>query len=1153
MKRLITILLSISLFVPSCWMNMQAQDRSVSLNVDGVALSKVLSMIEKQTGFIFLYKDSSVNLDRSVTVRLTNKPIEFVLKSILDKEIGYKIIGRQISLFHIDEKPQINDSKETFPKTTAPVTPPIHLVKGRVRDKTGSGVIGAAVIETGASNHAITDLDGNFVIILSKPDAVIEISCIGFINRVIKCSGGEILDIVLEDDVKMLDEVVVVGYGVQRKESVVGAIAQIQTEDIVNTGLTNVTQAIAGKLSGVLTMQTSGAPGANNAEIIIRGVSSWNGSSPLVMVDGVERNFSTIDPNEIENISVLKDASATAVFGAKGANGVILVTTRGGKEGKPVMKMNISQGFNFATRLPAHISAYDTALGWNVAMMNSMNYANMYSEADLAEFANPSSAINALRYPDINWFDELLKDVANTTDANLNISGGTRRARYFISLGYKNEGSIFEDSELYGFGNYGYDRFNYRANLDFNVTSSTILSFKVGGDIASRLSPGTDPMRSLYGAATISYPINYPAWLLEQVPDPSAETASGIRLVDSARSGSYFLNPYNSLNNASFRKYATSNLYTDLLLKQDLDFITEGLSINGKFSFSTSMTRLAESLSASPIKYYFDWSIYDSGTGNPWLPESYSTNAVVEDPPYLPQQGNLSSNSYTMYWDASLAYDRTFNNHHVTALGLFNQREYRYGIEFPYRNQGVVGRVTYDYARKYLFEGNIGITGSEQFAPSNRYGVFPSLALGYMISEESFWKRAMPWWSKFKIRYSDGLVGNDKTSSRWLYYSAYSVSDSYKKFITGMTPVITEDSTGNESAQWEEAHKRDIGIESAWFKNRLSMTFDLFDEYRSKMLVSRSNNTTAIVGTTFKEANLGSMKKHGLELELGWKDKIGNNFSYNLSAMLSLSENRIINYEDAINAPDYQKMAGKAFAGQTSGETLVDEGYYVDVDDIHNYPSYTAGSWLTDVVPGSYKYLDYCVDGIINQSDLHAIDGSFYPASVFSFGGGFRWKGWEFSFLFYGNGGKYVEFNSNFVLEFEKGDRRMSTANSDYWTPTNRNAKHATLVDNGIGVHAHQMYGWAGGIGTEGTALKLPEHTWRNADYLTLRDLYLAYTFKSKQMKSRLGIDSIILYTTCNNLLHFTDLIEGNPEATTFRDGFYPLMKTVQIGLKAGF
>ena len=1025
-------------------------------------------------------------------------------------------------------------------------------VTGVVLDETGQPLVGAAVFEDGTQTGAVTDLDGRYSIRVRSAESVLRCESLGFSPQKIKVGGKSTVNFNMTPDNTFLDEAVVVGYGVQRKESVVGAITQIKTEDIVNSGMTNVTQAIAGKLSGVLTMQTSGAPGANDAQILVRGVSSWNGSSPLVMVDGVERDFASIDPNEVASISVLKDASATAVFGAKGANGVILVTTRGGQEGKPQMKLTVSHGFNFPTLLPAHVSAEETARGWNVAMMNAQNYGNMFSEAEIAEYANPSSAINALRYPDVDWFKTLMRDVAHSTDANFNISGGSSKVRYFISMGYKNEGSIFKGSDLYK-NNYSYNRFNYRANLDFNLTNTTLLSFKVGGDIGMRNEPESSPMRGMFSASTISFPAYYPEWLLQEVPDINNLDASGVRLVDYKQAESYFGNPYNLMNNASYNKYTTSNLYTDLLLKQDLKFITEGLSLGAKFSFSTTMRRLAETVSTTKSAYFFDWDVYDSGKGNPW--KTSSTDVYfVEDPPYAVNQGPISNYTSTMYWEASINYDRSFNNHHVTALALFNQRQYVNKVQFPYRNQGVVGRVTYDFKHKYLFEGNLGITGSEQFAPANRYGVFPSLAVGYVISEENFWKRALPWWSKFKIRYSDGLVGNDLSTSRWLYYSAFSYVQGYQKYITQKSPVIYEDSAANLSAQWEEARKRDLGVELSWLDSRLYASVDLFSEFRDKMLVSRANTTTALVGTSFKEANLGSMKKHGLEVELGWKDKLQCGLGYDIHGMFSYNENRIVNYEDALYAPDYQKTAGKAYGGQTHGDTLVDGGFYTSVDDIHNYPSYTSGTWVSDVLMGSYKFLDYNSDGTIDKNDLHVIEGSIYPSTLYSFGGSLTYKGFEFSFLFYGNAGKYVEYNNNFELEFEKGDIRMATSNLNYWSPTNPNAAHSTLVNNGSGTTAHMMYGWAGGsAGTEGTGLALPGHTWRNADYLTLRDLYLGYTFNTKKLKSVVGIGTLSVYATANNLIYITGLLEGNPEATTFRDGFYPIMKTVQIGAKVGF
>lgn len=988
-------------------------------------------------------------------------------------------------------------------------------------------IIGATVYQKGnLSNGVVTDLDGNFSIAVPS-GAVLVVSSMGYQTKEVAPSAK--LRIVLDDESQQLDAVVFVGYGVQRKESVVGAISQVNNEALVNSGTTNITQAIAGKLSGVLAMQSSGTPGANDATIVIRGVSSWNGSEPLVMVDGVERSFSSIDPNEIETISVLKDASATAVFGAKGANGVILVTTKQGKKGKPKLNISASHGLNFAAGLPEHVDAVTTAKAYNYALMNQRNFTEIFSDKELAEYASPSSRINSLRYPDVNWYDMLMKDCAHTTDANINLSGGGDKLRYFISLSYKNEGSIFKIFEGYGTPSYSYDRLNYRANLDFNLTKYTILSYRVGGDVGFRTTPGNSsssktPISLMYGASTVTFPAYFPSWALEEIPDLTYPNASGDRLSWGVGNNSGD-NPYNYVTDGQYYKNTVSRLNTDLILDQDLGFITDGLSLKAKFSYSTYLNRVSEKATNSRISYYINWDQYDSGTGNPWVSSNNSGTSVDEETPVSVAQGTISTYTSTLYWEASVNYNRSFNNHHVSALALFNQREYINKVDFPYRTQGLVGRVTYDYGHKYLLEANVGYTGSEQFAPENRYGFFPSVAVGYVVSEEKFWKKAMPWWSKFKLRYSDGLVGNDQTESRWLYFSSYSLNGKY----------IYEDQAPNLVAQWETARKRDLGVEMAWLDSRLTLNVDLFDEYRTHMLVLP--NITIFYGNTAKEVNNGIMKKHGFETELGWSDSFSNGLRYNINAMLSFNENRIVNYEDPLATPDYQKVAGKPFQGMTNAADVVDSGYYTSVDDIHNYISYT-GDW-SSLNMGSYKFLDYNSDGKINSNDLHSIEGSIYPTTLFSFGGGLSYKGWEFSVLFYGNFGKYVRYT---MKEFNSNVRTYAPL-TDYWTPQNQDALTATPVNNGGA--GHPSYIWAG-------TLYLAGRSWIKSDYISLRDLYLGYTFRSKKLKSVLGLSSLNIYVTGNNLFHITSLPEGNPEKTNPFSG-YPLYRTVKLGVKIGF
>lgn len=1015
-------------------------------------------------------------------------------------------------------------------------------IKGQVLEANGNPIIGATISVKGhpEMGGVITNAMGEFT--FNVPDgSVIQVTYIGYQTAERTVSGKTTtFKIVLAEAVTAVEDVVVVGYGTQKKESVVGSISQVTGDGLVQSGNTNITNAIAGKMSGVLTMQSSGQPGANDADIFIRGVSSWNGSKPLVMVDGVERSFSDIDPNEVSTISVLKDASATAVFGAKGANGVILVTTKTGVVGKPKMNLAVTQGFNIPAGLPKHISSYTTGEIYNIAMMNAQSFNSMYSQDILNEYRNPSSRINSVRYPDNNWFDLLLKGASPTTNVNFNMSGGSDKVKYFVSVTYDHDGTAFKKFHDWKNSKFTYDRLSYRSNLDFNVTKSTVLSVKVGGTLGVQQYPTVTSstsalMKMLYSASPMMFPAYYPGWILEEIPDPDYPDAKGDR--NSSSRGAFNDNPYKLLNYADFEQVTSNKLYTDAILEQKLDFITKGLSLKANVSLSTYYSRISQTSDKNYPVYYIDWDIYDSGLGNPWV-SSRISSYVDEETPYKVTQGGMQNTYYTtFYWEGALNYNRSFGRHTVTALALFQQRENIKQTSYAYRSQGLVGRVTYDFGHKYLLEANLAYNGSEQFSPSNRYGFFPSYAVGYVLSQEKFWKENLPWWSKMKLRWSDGWVGSDSSSARWLYYASYSRSQG----------GIIEDSAANLVAQWEESHKRDLGIEMGWLNNDITLNVDLYDEFRDKMLIAP--NVTMLVGTSYKQVNRGSMKKHGMEIELGYRHKTRYGLRYNINAMIGLTENRIVNYEDAPYAPNYQKYAGTPYQSQRSGMTTVDSGFYTSVDDIHNYPAYTTNWQYVNV--GSYKYLDYDANGKFTVDDLHYIEGSQYPPITYSFGGGINYKGFELSLLFYGNEGKWVGYHNSFEIEFTKGDLRVNKSQLDYWTPANRNASHSTPVYGGAS--GHPMYSWAGGSSSSGWDMMLKDHTWRRADYLNLKEIYAAYTFNGKKLKKSTGLSSLSIYATANNVWTWTNLPEGNPQITNFTSGFYPVMTTLKFGFKVGF
>jgi len=554
--------------------------------------------------------------------------------------------------------------------------------------------------------------------------------------------------------------------------------------------------------------------------------------------------------------------------------------------------------------------------------------------------------------------------------------------------------------------------------------------------------------------------------------------------------------------------------------------------------------------------YYMNWLEYDKMVAglpysNPWKRQNPAqNNDTYKQAPLDVNTSGLQGGYYAdLYYELSLNWDRSFGKHNVSALGLFNRQERNSGTDFPFYNEGLVGRVTYDYNRKYLVEFNIGYTGSERFAPENRFGTFPSVAVGYVISEEPFFKNAVPWVNRLKIRYSDGLVGSDYARSRWLYETSY---------FRDNGNYIREGSWPNTMAQWERAHKRDIGIEMGLFQNLITLTVDAFDEYRDNMLL-QPKSPTMFIGQSLKELNLGEVKKHGIEAELEFRKRTSQTFEYWVRGVFGWNENRVIFKDDPAAYPDHMKLAGKPLTEMLSeeyslegleinGVELTNGGYYTSIDDIHNN---VAPIDYTRTYVGDYLYLDYNADGAVNTLDKHAIEGLTYPPITYAFSGGFNWKGFDFNILFSGNQGKYVQFNQAFEIEFIKGDWRVHKSQLDYWTPTNRDAGHATIHYSGSSSQDNLV--WGGGEADRGYQTIIKDRYFRNASYLRLKDLYLGYNIKSAALNKALGIGNLLVYVSGSNLWTITPLIEGDPEATNFQQGFYPQMTTFRGGIKVGF
>lgn len=751
-----------------------------------------------------------------------------------------------------------------------------QTIKGIVVDASGEPVIGANVVVEGTTMGTITDFEGTFSISVPK-NGKIKISFIGYKDQVLTPQSGKNLRVVLEDDSQMLGEVQVVAYGAQKKVSITGAISSMKGEDLLKTPAASMSNVLSGQITGISSVQYSGEPGADEADLYVRGIATWNNAKPLIQVDGVEREFSQIDPNEVESITVLKDASATAVFGVRGANGVILITTKRGAEGKAKISFSTSAGVNLRTKQLEFANSYQYASYYNDLQVNDGGVPT-FTEEQLIKFRDHTDPI---LYPDINWIDYCMNKAAFQSQHNVNISGGTDRMRYFVSAGMFTQDGMFKQLAASDNFNFNYKRYNYRANLDFDATKTTLISVNIGGRIETKRTPesGEDQnqlFRKLYWA----------------VPFAGAGIVDGKRVVSNADylpfTGSDGLNSYYG---KGFRSTTTNVLNVDLVLDQKLDFITKGLSFKLKGSYNTSYwtQKIASSSMAvyTPV-LHDDGSIgYRKSGSDSQL--SYSRNS------------NGEGKSRDWYMEAALNYSRKFGDHNVTGLVLYNQskRYYPGGTydDIPSAYVGFVGRATYDYKTRYMAEFNVGYNGSENFAPGKRYGLFPAGSIGWIVSEESFFKPLKKVINYFKVRASVGMVGNDNNgNNRFLYLpDAYILNDDGYFFGTNAgnkKPGAYEASKSNADVTWEKSVKQNYGIDFSILNEKLNISLDYFKENRRDIL-SSPDYMPGILGMVLPIMNVGKTENKGYEFQLKWNDKIGDDFRYWANFNLSFARNKI--------------------------------------------------------------------------------------------------------------------------------------------------------------------------------------------------------------------------------------------------------------------
>ena len=1042
-----------------------------------------------------------------------------------------------------------------------------RLYKGKVvDDRTSEPLVGATVKVKGSTIGTITDIDGNFA--LDIPDnispIVFEVSYMGYASKEAAPAKTTGFTIRLAEDSQTLEEVQIIAYGKQSKMSVTAAISSIDTKELLKSPSGSVANALSGSVTGLSSIQPSGQPGAENPSIYIRGTGSLSDelSKPLILVDGVERSFFQMDSHEIESITVLKDAASTAVFGVRGANGVVLVTTRRGVSGKPVISLNSSFGLTQALR--------------NLKGVDSYTYATLYNEAQLSD--NPSLTESQLgfspfvidmfrtnedpiMFPNVDWNDYLFKNLAWQTQHNLTLSGGGERFRYFVSLGYLlQDGMLKQLGESYD-PNYQYKRFNYRSNVDIDITKSTLLKVNIGGHVGAKREPRTD---ELWRKVLWSTPFSSPG------------------IVDGKLISNIYSNRYISIGERScpldyYYNYGynvdTDNvLNLDLALEQKLDFITPGLSMNIKGAYNTnynvkaSRTPSGADSMCTPI---YLGSIETPGMDF-WDPRFdrtivYQTDGVSglhEQMSYGEEVGR----GRNWYGEFSLNYSRSFGDHDVSALFLYNQSKKYYPetkidgkvfyMDIPTAYVGYVGRMTYAYKKRYMVDLNAGYNGSENFAPDKRFGFFPAVSAGWILSEEKFMKKQKVI-DFLKLRASYGIVGNDKMeNARFLYmagaWSGYNTvakgQGSWqfgKDGGTGLLPDAKENTMGNPDVTWEKVAKQNYGIDLKMFDSRLSLTADVFFEKRKDILSTR-NTLPAITDINLPKINLGKVNNHGYELSLGWNDRAGK-VDYWLKANVSYAKNKIIYMDEVVPNEPYMAETGRS-TGLTYGYIFDRFLQKDDFDADGNLKKDENGRQILPQMalgtprPGDALFKDLNGDGVINGDDKTRFGYAERPDYVFGFLGGLKWKNFEFSMQW------TAAMNASRILDGEYRNAFGSTNSrmllkflaDGRWTEENPNSRFPRLTFMNKSHYLQTSDLWL-----------------MNGSYLRLKTAEISYTLPQKDFLKKVGIESVRFYCNGYNLLTlFSDLndIDIDPEGVT--DGGnnnYPNIRIYNFGVNISF
>lgn len=1103
--------------------------QSISISLKKASIEKVFQEIEKQSEYRFFYNEKLLKNSKKITLDIKNSSLNSVLDVCFkDQPFSYVIDDRQIIIKQKEPAMSIEFV------STKPVLATTVAVNGIITNDAGLPLSGATITEKGTSNATTSNATGNFSIEVSNAKAVLVISYVGYKSIELATSGKTNLIITLSLQNASLNDVVVIGYGSKKKVNYTGAVSTVNGKELVQAPVANISNSLTGRLSGLIAVQRNGEPGQDGSNLLIRGVSTTGDNSPLVVIDGIPRgDFSQMDPNEIETVTLLKDPASAAVFGVRAANGVILITTKRGKAGKSSLSFSVTTDWQKPTVLPKYMDAYNYAKLLNEGSINS-GVTAPYSQADLDAYKNGTDPDG---HPNSDWIKATLKDYAPQQQYNMSLSGGTDKVRYFLSLGHVNQDGLYSNSN--------FNRSNFRSNIDVDATNTTKISLDVSGRLENRNAPSEAANQLLYFA--LYAPPVFPAVFSNGLPGsfPSGR------------------NPGERAKNGGYNKNTSNTLLTNLTITQQLPFLP-GLSLKGIIAYDRNY--VTNKLWRTPYSVY----TYNNTTKEyiPISGDGINTTSLSE--------GFNQGSSVTM--EAHLNYQHTFGKHEVSGLFLYTQNEGNYNYMSGSRDnfistsidqlfagddasqlitgganvsgrQGYVGRLNYVYANKYLFEGNFRYDGSFNFAPGNKWGFFPSFSAGWKISEESFFRNSIKSVDYLKIRGSYGELGNDRIEP-YRYLSSYVFAGGYPFGDAGslaMNKGLSSTGIPDPNTTWETAKSVNIGFDGSMWNRKLTFEFDWFSKRTSDILGQRLLSVPATFGDILPLENLNIVDNKGIEFSLGYENKILKNINYFVRGNFTYAHNEIVFQDEPESVNPNQRKTGRPI-NQFFGYQAI--GLFNSQAEIDAAPKQQNA-----VKPGDIRYADISgrdangkltgkPDGKIDSDDITANGLTAIPQVIYGISGGLSYKGFDLSFLFQGATRVNAYVTGELAWPFYNGSKALEE-NADYWTPQNTNAKYPRITNVPTANNTVQSSYWL-----------------RDASYLRLKNLQIGYNLP-KDLLSKVKISAARVFLSGQNLITFDKLGVTDPEGpgdsgTSFNGNsskgwYYPQQKVLAIGINVTF